>query len=127
MKEVDPGHVYELDNLDDPDHEVPKVLLYFVKREGEKYPGNVGHHAGTTVQEVCRALIARLQYVNDQESCEADRVAIQSLRDTIYRLEERAASRASDPYRLYRVKLEEIETYPTCPTCGHIFCRSHPQ
>lgn len=52
MRVVDPGHVYDLVSLDGG--QVHR--LTFVKRLGERYPGNVGFpHAGTNMQEVLRA------------------------------------------------------------------------
>jgi hypothetical protein len=87
MKILDHGHSYELANLDDPDHEVPPVLLYFVKREGDGYPGNVGHHAGTNMQEVMRALIDRLLYLDKQVHDHRNWDIIRRLRDSIWDLE----------------------------------------
>jgi hypothetical protein len=59
MKVLEAGHKYELLSLDGGE---PQILT-FVKREGEGYPGNVGHHPGTTLQEVLRAEIDRGMYV----------------------------------------------------------------
>jgi hypothetical protein len=53
VRTLDPGHRYALANLDGDGED----MLTFVKREGMLYPGNVGSHAGTTMQEVLRALI----------------------------------------------------------------------
>lgn len=58
MQELDPGHVYALDKQDGSGTET----LTFVKREGAKYPGNISHHAGTNLQEVLRALLARFNF-----------------------------------------------------------------
>ena len=78
MKVIDPGHVYQLDWLDvDPnahlDASTAHALggwdgtdLVFVKREGPGYPGNVGRHPGTNMQEVLRALIDRVKYLDNQ-------------------------------------------------------------
>lgn len=63
MKVIDPGHVYELAHLDGQHVE----RLVFVKREGDGYPGNFGHHEGTNLQEVLRALIDRVEYLNRHE------------------------------------------------------------
>jgi hypothetical protein len=43
VKVIDPGHQYELDNLDTPDEPCDRSrycvqILTFVKRVGEKYP-----------------------------------------------------------------------------------------
>lgn len=62
MKVLDQGHKYQLDTLDGKEPEI----LTFVKREGDKYPGNVGSYSGTTTQEVLRVLIDRTKYVDKQ-------------------------------------------------------------
>ncbi len=127
MNVLDPGHVYELDNLDDPDGEVPRVLLYFVKREGERYPGNVGHHAGTTTQEVMRALIHRLEYVEGQRPHPANERVIQRLRDSIFDLEVRATELSRDQRRMRHCTPHLIEESRVCVTCGHVCCDGrHP-
>jgi hypothetical protein len=113
MREIDPGHCYQLDTLDGDQ----EVILTFVKREGEGYPYNVGHYAGTTIQEVCRALIFRSKYLQSQIPCEANRYNIQELRNIIERLEKRAFARHD--WRWIEPKLA-IEEEPTCPKCGHI-------
>lgn len=117
MKELDPGHVYKLNTLDGDQLN----LLTFVKREGEKYPGNVGHHSGTTTQEVCRALIARTKYVNNQEAHVANILVITYLQSCIYELESRAAYRhhLEPPNETEVPSIEELET---CTICGHIWC-----
>lgn len=117
MRVLDPGHEYLLGSLDGGE----PVRLTFVKREGEGYPGNVGHHPGTTIQEVCRALIERLEYVNRQIPCEEDTEAVGHLRDVIWLLEGRAAHRHG---RLWPgdVAKGDIEHYAVCPECGHIGC-----
>src|SRR5579871_2164805 len=91
MKVIDPGHLYVLNALDGD--EGSSVQLRFVKREGKLYPGNEGHYAGTTIQEVCRALIDRVKYVNSQLPHDHNRVIINCLRLVILLLEERAAER----------------------------------
>lgn len=42
MKVVDPGHVFELDTLDGRKPYGGPMLLWFLKRVGEKFPGNGG-------------------------------------------------------------------------------------
>lgn len=121
---LDPGHVYELDNLDDPDREVPRVMLYFVKREGEGFPGNVGHHAGTTAQEVLRVLIDRVKYVDQQIPDPANDRVLKHLRDAIWELEVRAAKRRGTTLpKGLRGGDTDVEDLDVCPACGHIACR----
>src|SRR4051812_14687800 len=66
MTVLDPGHTYALGILDGDD----AMILCFVKREGERYPGNVGVQCGTTLQEVLRACLDRIDYLDRQHSCE---------------------------------------------------------
>lgn len=122
MEAIDPGHKYHLRSLDLPyGLERGFETLTFVKREGPGYPGNVGHHSGTTTQEVLRALIQRAQYVNGQIPDPANGLVIQNLREAIWHLEQRAARRHGRPWTL-PIAFEGIEELPTCPRCNHIGC-----
>lgn len=115
MKVIDPGHEYELRSLDGEQTN----RLVFVKREGEGYPGNVGHHAGTTMQECLRALIDRANYVNEQIPCAETRSAIYHMTEAIYVLEVRAALRHK---RRANFNRENAVNGPTCDKCGHVGC-----
>jgi hypothetical protein len=95
------------------------VLLYFVKREGEGYPGNVGHHAGTNIQDVLRALIDRVQYLDNQISDVENEFVLNDLRSALFCLEKRAANRHG---RVLGISQREIEKHPVCSKCGHIGC-----
>jgi hypothetical protein len=120
MKVIDPGHRYQLDTLDGQ----VDVQLVFVKREGEKFPGNMGAHHGTTTQEVLRALIDRMQYVDQQIPWRMNQDVIAMLRESIRILEFRANERSglslSGHDELFRA---DIEKAPVCPTCGHVTCK----
>lgn len=122
MKAHDPGHVYELDNLDDPHGKFPKVVLCFVKREGAGYPGNVGHHPGTNIQEVLRALIDRVHYLDSQDPDKANLMVVDDLRHALRALELRAARRHNRKPPTFEI---EIEKQPVCDGCGHIGCETH--
>ncbi len=122
MEVVDPGHVYSLQHIDTKqDKVVPFNTLTFVKREGEKYPGNVGHHPGTTTQEVLRALIDRSKYVDNQLPCEENERVLNHLRRSLFELESRAHSIRGDIILNYDI-ISNIENISTCGTCGHILC-----
>ncbi len=125
MKVLDKGHFYELANLDEVDG---FQHLTFVKRDDppEKYPGNKGHYPGVNIQEVFRALIDRTQYLmgqakqlGDPHSEVEDQRIIRHLRESMTILEVRAHRKHGSilPYLV-----DDIETYPACPTCGHILC-----
>ena len=103
MRVIDPGHEYMLECLDGNDY----VHLKFVKREGDGYPGNVGSHSGTNIQEVLRALIDRVKYLDNQIPCENNKWILSHLRKSLQELEDRAALRhgreQNRGYNLYRV------------------------
>lgn len=114
MKVLDPGHRYELAHLDGEGMSV----LQFVKREGDKYPGNVGHCEGTTIQEVLRALIHRAAYVNSQISCPETSDSIYHMAQAIYVLERRAARLHGRP----DPGLDESVFGVPCRGCMHVGC-----
>src|ERR1700678_3966682 len=93
MKIVDPGHEYELQQIDNDIFKPHRHTLLFVKREGPGYPGNEGSHHGTILQEVWRASIDRLKYVDVQIAHSCNQQSIYHLRRCLYLLEKRAADR----------------------------------
>jgi hypothetical protein len=115
MKVIDPGHMYELTNLDGNN----TTKLTFVKREGNKYLGNVGHYEGTNLQEVMRALIDRTKYLENQIHDQRNLAVITKLRECIWLLEDRAAERHGRQFDYWP---DNIELEPTCNKCGHIGC-----
>jgi hypothetical protein len=113
MKVIDPGHLYLLESLDG---DFPQELR-FVKREGEHYPGNVGAYPGTTMQEVCRAMINRCQYTDNQIACMETELAAELIRGALTLFEMRAARVHS---RELMPPLVGVEQRPTCKGCGHV-------
>lgn len=111
------GHKFRLQNYDGGE---PYQLLVFMKREGPGYPFNRGHYPGTNCQEVLRALLARMKYLQAQIPCWQNRGVLVLLRVILWLFERRAASRHCRrfPLRLLR----GIEYLPTCEVCGHINC-----
>jgi hypothetical protein len=125
MKELDPGHHYAIDLLDYGGNAVTSIR--FVKRMGENYPGNQSAYPGTNIQEVLRALIARVKYLDGQIPCVENKQLLTNLRDSVRLLEERAAHRHGrrPDWRLYEKDgstNDQIEHLPTCKKCGHIGC-----
>lgn len=124
MKVIDPGHMYELHQLDFSDYSVwdrRQITLQFVKREGSKYPGNVGHYPGTTIQDVLRCCIDRLMYVNEQDFHMANLFAMVDLKSAIYNLEVRATERHGiSNWHLEWPERQTIETLPFNPKNGHL-------
>lgn len=125
MKVIEPGHLYLLDVIDGPTWLSRR--LRFVKRIGDKYPGNEGPaYPGATSQEVLRALIERTQYVNGQREHPTNYRVIAHLRSALVELEIRAHRERGDITTALRVaELTEPELVPTCQRCGHLFCGDH--
>ena len=118
MEVLDAGHRYLLKSYDGGKEQE----LQFMKREGARYPGNVGHCSGTNMQEVLRVLIHRTQYLNRQEYSAFNEVIVGHLRAALIALEQRAAERHG---LIFFPARTDIENIPTCPTCGHVVCRGH--
>lgn len=119
MRVIDPGHCYELRTLDgvaDPQSRV----LRFVKRHGERYPGNADSYPGTTSQEVLRALIDRGEYVNAQIPCAETEAATELMRAALFLLEARAARLHDRSLDLTTTR--DLEDAECCRSCGHVGC-----
>jgi hypothetical protein len=125
VKVLDPGHLYELSNLDQhaPGNRVER--LQFVKRIGDKFPGNLGEpRCGTISQEVIRALIDRTLFVNGQIEHGLNYRALGALRDALIALEMRSALARGDEDAAAQIRVMQApETEATCDHCGHILCR----
>ena len=132
MKIIEPGHVYGLRWLDrlsnDGWDDERDRILRFVKREGENYPGNVGHHPGTTLQEVLRACIDRVEYLDGQIHDDLNNEVLRDLRHAILMLELRAARRHGRNLARSTSDYFNIEKLPVCLKCLHIGCQGecHP-
>lgn len=120
MRVIDPGHQYFLSQLDQPETTYAEQILTFVKREGEGYPGNGSSYPGTTTQEVLRALIDRIKYVDKQIHDERNDQILYHLRGAIFELEMRAAERHGRVLPTFN--FYTIEMVPVCEKCGHIGC-----
>jgi hypothetical protein len=120
MRVLDAGHFYQLAELDYNGRPESFITLQFVKREGPKYPGNKGHHSGTTTQEVLRACCNRLRYVNNQMPRLDTQAALSCLQEAIRHLEVIAARIHGRPIAM---TLGEAEFGPCCPKCGHVGCQ----
>lgn len=116
MKILDFGHKYKLGTLDgDVD-----VVLTFVKRNDPsyKYPGNVDAYPGTTLQEVLRASLQRMHYVNWQADAQENHDIIRNLRKAILLLEQRAARVHGRDVN--EITMDMAEFGPFCTVCGHV-------
>ena len=115
MKVIDPGHKYELASLDGG----ASVALTYVKRVGDKYPGNGPvAYTGTTLQEGWRAEIDRLRYLDNQEHHWVNERCIQNLEQNLLLLESRAAER----HGRTAPSAADILSGIVCPKCLHAGC-----
>lgn len=113
---LDPGHTYQPDEFDG---ETAENVIIFMKREGAKYPNNIGHHAGTNCQEIIRILIDRVKYLDKQISHPQNAQILRGLRRALFGFELRAAERHG---RELTHPLAPIEDILACKICGHIQC-----
>jgi len=118
MRILDDGHLFSLDQLDAKDQQI----LRFVKRDSppEKYPGNKSAYPGVTNQEVCRALISRLKYLDKQVHWWGNHVCITSLRLVIWLHEYRALLRKNKPWYCFPQYQGSIEDAFVDPSDLHI-------
>ena len=114
MRVEDLGHRYSLDVYDG--ELGSSATLRFVKRQGEKYPGNLTSYAGTNSQEVLRALVDRAIYVSNQRPCWQTRLSIYLMMSVIWLYEHRAARQhARKPPGFFEALYGQ-----TCTACGHV-------
>jgi hypothetical protein len=114
---LDPGHLYALRSLDNG----PERRLRFAKRIGERYPGNTGEpYAGTNCQEVIRALIDRMRYLNGQIPCVETETAIGLLQAALVLFEVRA--KRVKGKTLDMPTIATLEAACPCRKCGHVDC-----
>jgi len=125
MRVLDPGHKYLVDEYDGDS--VAALTLRFTKREGSSYPGNDGHYPGTKCQEVIRALIDRVDYLNSQVPCDENRRIRLHLIAALGLFEVRAAQRHgfSEEEIEKALWVPNVHKLETCKTCGHIMCNEH--
>lgn len=102
MKVTEAGHVYELDQLDD----THRAILTFVKRDGDAE----NKHPGVQNQEVLRALIDRVKYLEAQVPHEVNKAILFHLRMAFVLHESRALERRVA--KLTNFEPENIATGP---------------
>ena len=92
MKEINPGHIYLLENYDLSSNTPPYHVLHFMKRIGDRYPGNEPPSCtGTNCQEVIRALIARVVYLDNQFPCIENQIILFCSKIALWAFEFRAS------------------------------------
>jgi len=98
--------------------------LFFIKKIGMGFPFNAGpERGGTNCQEVLRALIDRIDYLQRQGPC-AESEAISSLLKTALMLFELRAARRHG-HTLELDDLMQCVRDEPCAECGHIGCEKH--
>lgn len=105
MKIIEPGHVYELANLEHPGSQ----LLTFIKRSSGAVDYGDAEHPGTNTQEVLRALIDRTQFLDGVLTAEETQDAVFYLRQALFLYEARA-------YRRKQQKLNKKAGMSEAPT-----------
>lgn len=124
MTVLDPGHKFRLATLDVRWwHRLlmpwrVRPVLRFVKRVGAKFPGNDSAYPGTTIQEVLRAVVFRIDYLQGQIPDSRNTDAIHHIKMAIWDLECRAADRHKRPYPSF----EEAFFGAQCCNCLHVGC-----
>lgn len=91
MKVIDPGHKYEVYNLDGEDSQV----VTFVKRFRDKY-----NHAGTVNQEFLRVLIDRIEFLHKEVPSVLNKDILHHLRMALVLHEARALCRKVEKDKL---------------------------
>ncbi len=86
MKVLEPGHIYQLEGKNG----TIQTLTFFKDIPTDDYPDC---HDGILCQEVLRALIDRIIYLNNQVPCEESEEILGHLRQCLYLFEIRAARR----------------------------------
>ena len=108
MNVIEPGHIYRLNILDRTKNDKCAEIITFVNRnEGQKHPG-------TTNQEVLRALIDRVKFMDNQMHWPLNEQIIYHLRMAIALHESRTLVRKVETGKL---NIENLQTSED----GHIF------
>lgn len=113
MKVIEPGHVYDVENVDGPG----KQRIEFVRRRDDaaRLLPPKERTEGILSQELLRVLIDRTLYLNQEAPCTENVEIVDALRLALTRYESRAARRSIEG-------LPMLEREPTCGVCGHVLC-----
>lgn len=113
MKVIDPGHVYEVENIDGDGTQI----IQFVQRRGwdaELLPEEE-REEGIQSQELLRVLIDRTLYLHAEQPWQENVKIVHNLRDALRLYEARAARRSIE-------RLSMPERAKNCASCGHVLC-----
>lgn len=116
MRIIEPGHVYEVENVDGDGVQ----RIEFVRRRGddaELLPERL-RREGILSQELLRVLIDRTLYLGAEAAWHENIEILTSLRKALQVYEARAAAAT-----IYKTPMPE--RMPGCPICGHVLCLHH--
>jgi len=86
MTSYEPGHLYKLDNFDDPSQ---GQMLQFIHKDAAMNTIN----DGTTNEEVLAMLIDRLKFLGNKLPCRENSIAVTKCEEALLWLEKRTADR----------------------------------
>lgn len=113
MKVIEPGHVYEVQNVDGPGTQ----RIEFVRRrddEASMLPKDA-RREGILTQELLRVAIDRTLYLNAEAPCPENVEIVNALRHALGLYESRAARRTVEKHAM-------IERADVCEICQHMLC-----
>lgn len=114
---IEAGHKYRTSLLDSG---IETTELIFVKRVGDKFPGNEGEpYPGLTLQKVMRILIDRIYYLDNQKPCLENKIINFLQKVCVWLLEFRAAKHNNI---FYFKSLDFSVKSKLCKICGHTVC-----
>lgn len=91
MKVIKEGHLYELENFENPEKEGQKIQ--FIEKEGFETGELVTINDGTTIEEVLKTLIHRLEFMDEKLPCFDNTISIRCLKDALGCIELRIIDR----------------------------------
>lgn len=112
MKCLEPGHVYEVANVDGPG---VQHIVFVRRRDARGELLDARRMPGILSQELLRVLIDRVRFLNDEDPCVEDVEIIHHLRGCLRLFEARAARRTIE-------KMPMPELVDGCPVCHHLLC-----
>lgn len=113
MKVIEPGHVYDLQNVDGTGAQ----RIRFVRRRDDEaavLPA-AERHQGILTQELLRVAIDRTLYLNAEAPCPENVEIVNALRKALAAYESRAARRTVEKHPM-------IERADVCEICQHMLC-----
>lgn len=78
MKMIEPGHIYDLENMEFPN---THQRISFIKKSDDGSGVLQTDHDGTTNEEVLKVLIERVSYLNHKLPCKENEIALKALRE----------------------------------------------